>query len=439
MVNKAPASADMTLADISNLFHPFALTEEQRDFYQKTGSVRGNEGFEFHDLLYQNIKSADKNSHLLVVGHGGCGKSTELKMLTLKLRDDGLPSVVIEAHEDLNLNNFSHIDIIMRLAEYLLKYAEDNKVRINNSLIASFHEALSTKLTTQYWEIDAKTEAGAEASATATLPFILKFTAKISAFLKIGSIQKEELRREIAPQIPNITNALNTLIDEINDSLAPKGKIVIIIDGLEKCRSGNVKELFSDSISSLAAINSHLAITFPISIYRSSIANILQEYFIIPTTMSVIQTHYKGFPDKPYKEAIQVIKELIEKRVHHSKFDSGVLEKIITLGGGNLRDTCYLVRESAFIAYMRERTTVDISSFEHAAKKIASDLFLRIEYKYYQTIKYIFDGDYRIRNRADLSELLYAGVVFEYNEENWLDLHPLIRDYIKNHPGVLDD
>ncbi|MDR2713380.1 MAG: hypothetical protein LBB91_09760 [Clostridiales bacterium] len=439
MVSKAPASADMTLADISNLFHPFALTEEQMDFYQKTDSVRGNEGFEFHDLLYQNIKSADKNSHLLVVGHGGCGKSTELGMLTVKLKNAGLPSIGIEAREDLDLNNFSHIDIFMRIVECLLRYAEDNGMQVHKKLISSFYEALATKTTIKYWGKEVQAEVGAEVEAAFSLPFILKITSKISAFLKIGSGQKEELRKEIAPQIPNITRALNAMIDEINDSLAPKGKIIIIIDGLEKCRSDNVKDLFRNDISSLANINTHLVITCPINVYRSPIATILQGYFVNPAIMPMIKTHYRGFPDKPYEDGIRVIKELIAKRVDPSYFEDGVIESIIAMGGGNLRDTCYLVRESAFVAYMRERKTVDMSSYEHAAKKFATDLFFRAEYKYFPAIKAIYDGDHRTRNEADLSELLYAGVVFEYNGEHWLDLHPLIRDYIKNHPGVLDD
>jgi hypothetical protein len=115
-----------------------------------------------------------------------------------------------------------------------------------------------------------------------------------------------------------------------------------------------------------------------------------------------------------------------------------VLDKIIKMGGGSLRDTCYLVRESAFEAFMRGKKTVDEASFEKAMNQFAEDLFYRAENKYYPMIKKIFEGERRPRNDADLAQLLFAGVVFEYNGEGWIDLHPLFRHYIKRRPGVLD-
>ena len=68
-----------SLIDIFNLFTPKALTFEQRAFYQKTASVRDGSSYEFHDYLFKHIKESHTHSRLLVIGHGGCGKSTELQ------------------------------------------------------------------------------------------------------------------------------------------------------------------------------------------------------------------------------------------------------------------------------------------------------------------------------------------------------------------------
>ena len=437
MINNPATTKDINLADIANLFHPLALTEEQAALYQPTAAVRGGANYEFHELLYERICTSPNKTHILVVGHGGCGKSTELRMLTLKLRNNNIPSITIEAREDLDLNNFSYIDIFIQIVERLTQYvAQTKKPKMSPKLLRAFYEALSTKITLEYWENKGEAGLQTEAAATISLPSLLKFVSKITASLKRESVQREELRRQIDPKMKDIIKALNALIDAINT--ANKNKIVIVIDGLEKCLTENVEKLFSRDVSSLSEINTHLLIACPINIYRSPAANILQGYFIKPAIMPMIKTHYPASLNKPYKDGVKVIKTLLQKRIDESFFEQGVLDEIIKMAGGSLRDTFVLVSDSAFEAYMRQRTTVDIPSFESAMNAFAGDLFYRAESKYFPTIKKIFEGEHQPRNDADLAQLLYAGVVFEYNGEGWIDLHPLIRRYIEKRPGVLD-
>jgi energy-coupling factor transporter ATP-binding protein EcfA2 len=425
------------LANIINLFKPEALKEDQQDYYQKTDAARSAEGFEFYESLYARIETAKDKSHILVVGHGGCGKSTELRMLTAKLRRNGIPRIIIEATEDLDLNNFSYIDIFMLIVERLTEYAQDENLQIDDKHISAFDKALSTTITQKYRGSEKEAAAGGGVSASVSLPFLFNFVSNIAASLKTSSGSKEELRREIEPKMKEIIKALNALIDAINEN-NNNPKMVIIIDGLEKCRSENAKKLFSEDIASLAAINTHLIIACPINIYRSPALPVLRNYFVEPAIMPMIKTHYyKDSVDHVYEEGVNVIKELVLKRVAATDFEEGVLENIIKMSGGNLRHTCRLISESAFTAYMRHRETVDMDSAENTMKKFAADLFLSAEYTYYDAIKKVLGGDRAIRNNEAISELLYTGVVFEYNGEGWIDLHPLIRRHIEQHPGVL--
>ena len=420
------------LIDIVNIFPPSALTEDQKDFYQPTAIARNGDKYELHDSLYERIKTSRGESHILVVGHGGCGKSTEFRMLTSKLRENGIPSVTIEATEDLDINSFSYIDVLILIAERLTQYAKEHELSVNSKVIAAITEALSTKATMKYKEQENAVEAGAEAGIS--LSWCLNFVSKIAYALKFSSGQRTEVRQEIDPKIREVINALNGLIFAINGS---QNKIVIVIDGLEKCQSENAKKLFQDNSSSLASIKTHLIIACPINIYRSGIANTLESYFTNPATMRMIKTHQPGSVEQPDKEGIHVIRELILKRVDGSFFEEGVLEEIIKMAGGSLRNTCHLVRESAFEAHMREQDKVDMASAEKEMKKMATDLFQRIEVKYHDMLRIIFGGDHNPINDPDLSALLYAGVVFEYNGEGWVDLHPLLRHYLEENQGAL--
>jgi nucleoside-triphosphatase THEP1 len=382
------------------------------------------------------------NSRILVVGHGGCGKSTELRMLASALRESSMPSITIEAREDLDLNNFSFIDILMLIVERLTQYARDQKLRVNKRIISAFHAALSTTITQEYWEDNAEVSAESGLSATIPLPIFLSFISKVTASFKIGSSYKEELRRELDPRKKEIINALNALIDEVNASIAKKNvsaKMVIIIDGLEKCHSENAKKLFRDDISALTSINTHLIIACPINIYHSPIANTLQSYFDKSVIMPMIKTHYRESITDRYDEGIAVIKQLILKRVDTACFEEGVLENIIVMAGGSLRDTCSLVRDSAFEAYMRGENTVNASSAEYVMTRFATDVFYRAGSEDYPMIKKIFEGEREPRNDDSLSNLLLGGVVFEYNGEGWIDLHPLMRQYLEKRPKILED
>jgi hypothetical protein len=434
MISKA-----MSLTNIANVFHPKAFTAKQMEFYQPTAAVRDGEEYEYHDSLFSYIKESVNDTHILVFGHGGCGKSTELRILAENLSTLGTPAVIVEALDDLSIHDFTYIDIFVRIIERLTEYAKNNSLNLNKKIISAFQKALSTKIINEYWEDNAVASIDTEASVSVTLPLFFQFISKISASLKMGSGIKEELRQEIKPRMADITEAVNSLINEINYLTEKKGgkvKTVIIIDGLEKCRQECVRKLFTDDVSSLKAIKTHMAIACPISLYRSPDGAILMNNFARSDVMPMIKTH--NIDNSPYDKGINVIKELILKRVDNSLFEDGTLERIILMGGGNLRDTCRILANCSHTANMRKRNTVDMSCVEYTLNNEATDIFLRAENKLFPIIKKIYGGDHRLINDGHLAELLYAGAVFEYNGERWIDLHPLIRYYVDKNPKVLD-
>jgi energy-coupling factor transporter ATP-binding protein EcfA2 len=437
-----------SLQDIFNIFEPKALTDDQKEFYQPTAAVRDGGSLEFHDSLFERVKMSTENSRILVIGHGGCGKSTELRMLAWKLREEGMPPIIIEARDNFNLNDFSIIDIFVSIVEHLAKYAINEDIGVDGKIISIFQKALSTKSTNEYLEKKAEVVSESSASASVGLAGFLQFMSKIAFSLKMGSGLKEDFRREIKPKLSEIIETVNALVYDLNYRISERrnssdsetenrSNIVIIIDGLEKCRQECVRKLFAEDVSSLSEIKTHLVVACPIYVFRSSDGGNLQSYFLSQEVMPMIKTH--NMEDlSPYRKGINVIKELILRRADNSFFEDGVLEKIITKAGGSLRDTCYLLSESAFEAHLRKREKVDEDSVDFVLNKFAAEVFLRVSIKYYQTIRDICDGDHEVRNEEDLAELLYAGAVFEYNGKKWVDLHPLIRDYIVDHPTVLN-
>jgi len=385
MIFKATA-----LTDIANVFHPKAFTAKQMEFYQPTAAARDGEEYEYHDSLFSYINGSVNDAHVLVFGHGGCGKSTELRVLAEKLNAQGTPAIIVQALDDLSLHDFTYIDIFVRIIERLTEYAKNNFLDLDKRVISAFQKALSTTTIKEYWGKEAIASIEAGASASVTLPLFLQVISKISASFKMGSGIKEELRQEIKPNMADITEAVNAFVDNINKLTAEKkgsGKTVIIIDGLEKCRQECVRKLFTDDVSSLRAIKTHMVIACPISLHRSSDAAILTNNFDKTDLMPMIKTHNLDSSYSPYGKGVNVIMELILKRMDRSLLENGTLERIILMGGGNLRDTCLILTECAHVARMRKRASIDMSTVDYALNKYAADIFLRVEIKLFPIIK----------------------------------------------------
>jgi len=331
---------------------------------------------------------------------------------------------------------------MIKIVERLAAYADENNISINGKLLDAFRAALSTTTTEQIITTESKEDAKVEAGAGASLFSVFKFAAKITASFKTGSDMKEKLRLELKPNMSAIAAAVNELLREINRK-NPNHKMVIIIDELEKCNAETVRKLFTDDIIAITSITTHLIISCPLNLYHSSDAPNFVRHFSKPDIMPMIKTHEPKLDspqeNKAYDKGICIVEKLVLKRVDVSFFEENVLRYIIIKAGGNLRDTSYIIENSAFEAFMNNKDKIDIASVDTVIKDFATELFLRIDLKKQKNVlkAIYYHEDHSLRNDKDFSDLANVGVVFEYNGERWVDLHPIIRDYISKHESVL--
>jgi len=424
------------LPDIFNLFKPVALEQDQLKFYHETAAVRDGSRQEVYNQIFKTIVVTKSLERLLVIGHIGCGKSTELQMLQNKLSASEMPSVHINVLKDLDLFTFTYIDLLILIVEKLVDYAAKKEKILNKDMLNAFAKSLLNKVTIEYWAKDVTAKIDAAATIKAAAGYLLEFTGQIAAAFKMSSGTREELRGNFEPKVREIIDAINALVNAIHSQTA--SKFVIIIDGLEKCHQDKALKLFTQDIAFISEIKTHLVLACPITTYRSVDGRVLTGYFQTNFTMPMIKTHNK-IDRTPFEDGVETIKNLILKRAEASSFEDGVLDIIIEKAGGNLRDTINILSQSAFEAYMRDRTTVDMDSTDFVLKKLAYDTFMRVPASSYERAKMIYKGDHRITQDKELADLLYTGAAFEYNGERWVDLAPLVRDYIDKNPGILGE
>jgi len=437
------------LTDFYNVFQMGALTEDSFDFYQPTALARTGKRYEFHMDLYNRIINASDSVRLLVVGHGGCGKSTEFNKLAEVLHKENYAAIVVNATLDLDRNSFSYVDVIVLIVRNLMQLAEDENVSLSTGLCAAFESALSTEILSKTTEGTAETEVTGKAEAGIGLRGILKLAAALSSSLKMSAGTKTEIRREIAPRVSDIIEATNALLREIHKKLCAKNssncqKLIVIIDGLEKCSLELVKNMFLDGSPALTMLELDLIMSCPIGFYRSVDFPRVSSYFPNFLTMPMIKIHQPveraGENPEEFEAGIETLMQLVLKRADARFFEEGVLKEIILKTGGSLRDLSRALSNIALNAKMEGRETLSLELAREFFQSEGADAFIRIERKDYDCLKKIYTRSYEPRSDEEYANLLYGSAVFEYNGKRWCDLNPVVRDYIdKKGLGILDD
>ena len=113
--------------DIPNAFAPNPLIGEELPHYYCEETMRVRTGDDYMspiEDIYDACRWPTERNAFLLLGHKGCGKSTELNHMSARLREDGYQVFTIGCGVDLDLNNPLYADLLILMGEALLKIAE---------------------------------------------------------------------------------------------------------------------------------------------------------------------------------------------------------------------------------------------------------------------------------------------------------------------------
>ena len=130
------------ILEIPNSFRADPLTQDQlAEFYLDTIEVRtGKAGVSDLESIYDACHEVrERNAHLLM-GHWGCGKSTELNHLAKRLKDEGYLVKTVFCKQELDIVNIQFTDVILLLAETLLRLAQENDCRVSKADLKKLFE-----------------------------------------------------------------------------------------------------------------------------------------------------------------------------------------------------------------------------------------------------------------------------------------------------------
>lgn len=428
------------VSEILNAFSQSPLQIEQMaEFYcENTMEYRtSDEYYSPIEDIFDMCRNPEEHSACLLLGHRGCGKSTELNRMNERLADDGYYVKTINCSMNLDLFNITHSDLLILMGEALLEIAEKSGCEIENRILEHIKNfwAEGTELLISQEAEAASLETGMSVDTKGLLAGILSIFAKIKTDLKFNEETRKEYRRKISVRSSEWVDILGYVAEKITDKTEGKQPIIIFED-LDKLNPKDTWKIFYNYATTLSEMHFPVIYTFPIALSYDGNFSAMESRFVIKTLpMIKIQTA----ENQPFQNGIDIIHKIVEKRANLALFETDVLDRMIQYTGGSLRDLFHVINTSAKRAERRNSESISMEDAERALEEVKTSLTRRIEEKEYEFLLNIYNGNKeRIADKTMLLQMLQASVVLEYNGKRWHNVHPLVVKFFKEQ-GLIEN
>ena len=402
-------------------------------YYDGTMPIRMNDIYQspMDDIFNSCLLVKHQNAHLLL-GHRGCGKSTELNVLKRRFVESGRKVSVVQCLLEADIQGLTYWDLLILMGKHLIMIAEEAECVLPQTLINNINDFWKDVeiTTTKMNAIGLNTTAGASINAPFKFPLI-NFFANLSGELKYGYDKRKTIREKIKNNTGQWIGYMMEAADYITTDLKGKQPIIIYED-LDKLSPEIAWDVFTNPLSQMPF---PVIYTFPISLSYSPRFAQLEATFsnnthILP--MIKIRT-----PDAEiFQPGIQTITNIIEKRGALDLFDKDALSYLVEKTGGILRDLFNCITRAADRACNRNAGKIEFEDAVAVTIQLRSMLTRRIEVKNYPLLRNIsIDKKFKenIEDREMMLNMMEGLIVLEYNGDRWHDLHPLVEDYLKKH------
>jgi len=372
----------------------------------------------FHKVVFC-LRNSNKGK-VLFSGFRGTGKTTELSRLSMALQDEFFV-VYFHAVRSLDILNVDYVQIIFALALEIYKSAVESHLKLSRSLV----EEISDLVTIVGVEEEKKRDGEILTSAELNAQIV-----KLTGTLGLARSRAQTVTKRLEPRFSDLLERLNSLIAEVGKK--SKKRVLIIVEDLDKMVYKEQRDLFLRYGEALYSPECHMVyVVTPPLLYehstnapRYSVSN----YFLLPH-FPVIKRNgeldYGG---------IQLLKEIVVKRVGEGVFSEKALDHIAVNSGGNVRELLVLARDSVLEALMENAQQVEQRHAKLAVARLRNTLFHLLDQQMFDLLATLVKTG-QIPRTETVIRLLHSLVILESQDEagTWNFVHPCIEPLIRQH------
>lgn len=438
------------LREIRDLCSPRPLAGEQLDtLFVETNAARDPES-----SVRLSIKSLlsdfPTEKHILVYGHRGCGKSTELAHLVKELGERWL-CINFSIQNETNIFGLRAEDILLVVAAKLVEAAKAAKLEALDSderlRKASDWFRQVTKTTESGREAQLEFGAGVKASSGGWLFGLGELFAKVSNDIKFRSTSQTSIVEEIRKRPADLIAQINRVIESVQDALKEQGRhLLIIVEDLDKLSISDARSVFIENCNLLTGIKANLVCTIPIFTFHSPDAGAMKAAFDHDIPLQMIKVLD---PDGRHSKGFDIVKKIIHRRVDKSAIDDDALALLVEKTGGVLRHVFEVLQIAANMTTLHE-PPIKIRHIEYGLGRLKAEIGTQIALptdkkidglenveqlydKLVERIKLLRAGKPSpVTGEPIIQVLLQCCALVEYNGERWLGVHPLVVEFLRD-------
>ena len=392
--------------------------------------------------LIDNYMTAKGPKHTLVIGHRGCGKSTEMERFNRHMKNESYLVANFSVRDKLDLLTATYIDLLVMLMVELVNICDKSeKIELSNSVaedIYYYWKRVTEKEIMKGTSLEGKLEAGvkgeADTPATGFFRAIASFFGNFGGAFKVERITRTHIKTIIEPEIVEFIALIRRIAIDIGNGLRKQGRPelpIIVLDDLDKLEPPRAKELFFDHGSTLALLPFHVIYTFPIQLTYAPEFNSMLGYFEYVLLPMIKLRSWDNHQYERFDEGWAVIDKIVRKRADEALFEKEALNYMIEKTGGYLRDLFRVIINAVRRANRRGVSSVEMEDAKAATVELKSEIGRMITGNDIEILKMIYNGKKQIiQKREALLDLLQSRAVLEYNGARWCDLHPLLEELL---------
>lgn len=263
----------------------------------------------------------------------------------------------------------------------------------------------------------------------------LEFGAGFSAIVNLaGKVKTQVTTREVTravmtPRLSDLIDAINKIIFDAEKELGKK--ILVIIDDLDKVNLEKGEELFYKHGAELTQPTCKIIYTIPQPLlFSNKIRQIILQYFDGRKELHNINVkHRKGEVDH---SGYKVMREVALMRMEEDLITEEAMAEVIKSSGGILTELVRLIRDSANIANMEDRSRIEEGDVKRVVTGIRNDYIRILGKEDLEILKGVKNTKEKIGDEDRFQDLLFSLAILEYaNDEVWYDIHPTIKGIIE--------
>lgn len=427
----------LTLGDAYNVSNVLPLQgEDLIKYYYDLSKVRKTEAIDGVNFILSSAE-AGKTQTILFTGHRGGGKTTELRRLEKKLKDEYF-IIYFMADEELDINDARYIDLYLVIIKQVEDSLRKRNISLDKKLLKSFEDWFKeiTKEEEQTVEGSIRMEAGGQLGNEMPIPFLAKLWVKLLAQMKGSAKNKVRIRETLERDISRLKADINALLRDGTKKLRkkdPKYKgILIIIDNLDRVPPPVGEHLFFDYAAQLQELDCNIIYTLPISVVYSpkNVGNTFDQNLHILPMVNIYQFDRHKIDLQYNNRHLWAMADIINKRVNVDiLFDSKeeLLLKIAKASGGHVRQLMRIMRTVCFTAGSRGHSKINVDDVDYGIKQEQFSFERVIPHEHYQILAEVCHSK-NLENKETAQDVLYNTSVLEYNGSNrWNYVNPVIK------------